>query len=200
MFTGIIEEVGKISSINKLKTGEYVLSISCKKIKPFNLSIGDSIAVNGVDLTVRSIGESNLSFDVMNETYSRSNLQSLIEGDFVNLERSVTTGTKLSGHIVRGVVETTCSVSQFREDNDSIIASYQVQPEYLKYIVMKGPVCIDGVSLTVMERDQNSFSVSLVQYTQENTNLTRRNIGDQINLETDIFARYVEQILENREN
>ena len=181
-----------------------LISEELQKLEPsavielFELKL--TLAVNGVDLTVRSIGESNLSFDVMNETYSRSNLQSLIEGDFVNLERSVTTGTKLSGHIVRGVVETTCSVSQFREDNDSIIASYQVQPEYLKYIVMKGPVCIDGVSLTVMERDQNSFSVSLVQYTQENTNLTRRNIGDQINLETDIFARYVEQILENREN
>ena len=194
MFTGIIEEIGTVLSHGR---GELVLE--CPLVTS-DANLGDSIAVNGVDLTVRSIGESNLSFDVMNETYSRSNLQSLIEGDFVNLERSVTTGTKLSGHIVRGVVETTCSVSQFREDNDSIIASYQVQPEYLKYIVMKGPVCIDGVSLTVMERDQNSFSVSLVQYTQENTNLTRRSIGDQINLETDIFARYVEQILENREN
>jgi len=194
MFTGIIEEIGTVLSHG---IGELILE--CPVVTS-DADLGDSIAVNGVDLTVRSIGENNLSFDVMNETYNCSNLEGLKKGDFVNLERSVTAGTKLSGHIVRGVVETTCSILQFKDDNDSIIASYQVQPEYLKYIVMKGPVCLDGVSLTVMGRDQNSFSVSLVQYTQENTNLTQRNIGDRVNLETDIFARYVEQILENREN
>jgi len=193
MFTGIIEEIGTVLTHGK---GELILE--CPLVTS-DASLGDSIAVNGVDLTVRSIGEGNLTFDVMNETYNRSNLKGLIKGNFVNLERSVTTGTKLSGHIVRGVVETTCNVSEFQEDNESIIASYEVEPEYLKYIVMKGPVCLDGVSLTVMGRNKNSFSVSLVQYTQENTNLTRRSIGDQVNLETDIFARYVEQILENRE-
>ncbi|MBG92629.1 MAG: riboflavin synthase [Chloroflexi bacterium] len=194
MFTGIIEEIGTVLSHD---IGELILE--CPLVTS-DANLGDSIAVNGVDLTVRSVGESSLSFDVMNETYSRSNLQNLIKGNLVNLERSVTTGTKLSGHIVRGVVETTCEVTQFKDDNESVIASYEVESEYLKYIVMKGPVCLDGVSLTVMERDENSFSVSLVQYTQENTNLTRRNIGDHVNLETDIFARYVEQILENREN
>tara|TARA_B100000029_G_scaffold514440_1_gene617238 strand:+ start:12264 stop:12848 length:585 start_codon:yes stop_codon:yes gene_type:complete len=194
MFTGIIEEIGTVLSHD---IGELILE--CPLVTS-DANLGDSIAVNGVDLTVRSVGESSLSFDVMNETYSRSNLQNLIKGNLVNLERSVTTGTKLSGHIVRGVVETTCEVTQFKDDNESVIASYEVESEYLKYIVMKGPVCLDGVSLTVMERGENSFSVSLVQYTQENTNLTRRNIGDHVNLETDIFARYVEQILENREN
>ena len=118
--------------------------------------------------------------------------------DTVNLERSVTGATRLSGHIVRGVVETTCTLDSLTPEGESIIARYRVDPEYLRFIVMKGPVCVDGVSLTVVARDDESFSVSLVQYTQGHTNLTRREPGQAINLETDIFARYVDQLLEAR--
>ena len=175
--------------------GELV--IACSLILE-DANLGDSIAVNGVDLTVRSIEADALGFDVMAETYRRSNLGELEAGDRVNLERSVTGATRLSGHIVRGVVETTCTLDSLVPEGDAVIARYRVDPEYLKFIVMKGPVCVDGVSLTVMERDEESFSVSLVQYTQEHTNLTMRQPGDAINLETDIFARYVEQLLEAR--
>ena len=192
MFTGIIEELG---AVRRREGG--VLVVGCALILDGS-RLGDSIAVNGVDLTVRAMDGDAMTFDVMNETFRRSNLGELAVGDLVNLERSVTAATRMSGHIVRGVVETTCRLMSLTPEADAIIARYQVPPGYLPYIVMKGPVCVEGVSLTVMARDAESFSVSLVQYTQEHTNLTRRQPGDAINLETDIFARYVEQILEAR--
>ena len=193
MFTGIVEEVG---TVRHHEGGELV--IACDIVHS-DAQLGDSIAVNGVDLTVRTIDDDALRFDLMNETYRRSNLGELAEGDIVNLERSVNAATRLSGHIVRGVVETTCTLDSLTPEGEALIARYRVEPEHLKFIVMKGPVCVDGCSLTVMARDNESFSVSLVQYTQKHTNQTRRNIGDSINLETDIFARYGEQLLEARE-
>jgi riboflavin synthase len=192
MFTGIVEEVG---TVRHHQGGELV--IACDTVRS-DAQLGDSIAVNGVDLTVRTIDDDALRFDLMNETYRRSNFGELVEGTEVNLERSVHAATRLSGHIVRGVVETTCVLESLTPEGESIIARYTVAPDHLKFIVMKGPVCTDGVSLTVVARDEASFSVSIVQYTQQHTNLTRRQIGDNINLETDIFARYVEQLLEAR--
>ena len=190
MFTGIITEVGTI--LHKIG-GE--LDISCGQIRD-DAKLGDSIAVNGVDLTVRKINPSSLVFDVMPETFKRSNLNQAIAGSSVNLEPSVTTETSLSGHIVRGVVETTCTLLSLTPDADALIARYQVDEEYLQYIAMKGPVCVDGASLTVMAKDENSFSVSLVQYTQEHTNLVKRAPGDLINLETDMMARYIAQFMQ----
>ena len=192
MFTGIIEEVG---TVRRAEGGELV--VECHTVLE-DTRLGDSVAINGVDLTVRAIGDDSLTFDVMPETFRRSNLVGLQPGDAVNLERSVRPQDRLSGHIVRGVVETTCTLDSLTPEGDAIIARYLTDPEYLRYIVMKGPVCVDGASLTVMARDQQSFSVSLVQYTQEHTNLTRRRPGDRVNLETDIMARYVEQLLEAR--
>jgi riboflavin synthase len=192
MFTGIIEEVGTLRSRDG---GEFV--IECHEIIE-DSKLGDSIAVNGVDLTIRAMDEASMTFDVMPETFRRSNLVDLEAGDIVNLERSVRPDDRLSGHIVRGVVETTCTLDSLTPEGDAIIARYRVAPEYLRYIAMKGPVCVDGASLTVMAKDDVSFSVSLVQYTQEHTTLTRRKPGDSINLETDLMARYIEQLLEAR--
>ncbi|MYB42302.1 MAG: riboflavin synthase [Chloroflexi bacterium] len=192
MFTGIIEEVGEVRA---REGGELV--IACRTILE-DVALGDSIAVNGVDLTVRTIGDDSLTFDVMPETFRRSNLGDAGPGARVNLERSVRPVDRLSGHIVRGVVETTCTLESLTPEGEAIIARYRPPAEYLPYILMKGPVCLDGASLTVMARDEESFSVSLVQYTQEHTNLTSRQPGDSINLETDLLARYVEQLLEAR--
>jgi riboflavin synthase len=192
MFTGIIEEVG---SVRRRDGGGLV--IECHEILD-GTQIGDSIAINGVDLTVRAMNGDSLTFDVMPETYRLTNLAAVAAGEPVNLERSVTGATRLSGHIVRGVVETTCTLQSLTPEGDAVIARFATDPEYLRYIVMKGPVCVDGVSLTVMARDAESFSVSLVQYTQEHTNLMSRGEGAKVNLETDIFARYVEQLLEQR--
>ena len=192
MFTGIIEEVG---TVRHAEGG--VLVIGCSTIVE-GTQLGDSIAVNGVDLTVRQMDAASMTFDVMPETFRRSNLGDAQPGDRVNLERSVRPNDRLSGHIVRGVVETRCTLASLTPEGEAIIARYLAPPEYLRFIVMKGPVCVDGVSLTVMGKDAESFSVSLVQYTQEHTNLTARQPGASINLETDIIARYVEQFLEER--
>jgi riboflavin synthase len=192
MFTGIIEEVGKVRSVEG-----GVIIIECTTVLN-DTKRGDSIAVNGVDLTVRGMDAASLTFDVMPETFRRSNLGEARAGDAVNLERSVRPTDRLSGHIVRGVVETTCVLDSLTPEGEAVIARYRTPPEYLRYIVMKGPVCVDGASLTVMGKDSRSFSVSLVQYTQSHTNLTMRKPGASINLETDIIARYVDQLLAER--
>jgi riboflavin synthase len=192
MFTGIIEEVGTVRS---REGGELV--IECALILE-DTQLGDSIAINGVDLTVRTIADDALTFDVMPETFRRSNLGDTEPGDRVNLERSVRPTDRLSGHIVRGVVESTCTLESLAPEGDAVIARYRPDAEYQRYVLLKGPVCLDGASLTVMAKDDETFSVSLVQYTQEHTNLTSRKPGDSINLETDIIARYVEQLLHDR--
>ena len=189
MFTGIIEEVG---TVNEAERGRLV--IGCRKaLRGTNL--GDSIAINGVDLTVALMEEDSFLANVMPETYRRSNLGQLKPGDSVNLERALQVGDRLSGHIVRGVVEATGALLSLTPEEDAVIARYAAPPEILRYVVVKGPVAIDGVSLTVIARDEASFSVSLVRYTMENTNLTRKQAGDAVNLESDIIARYVEQLL-----
>jgi riboflavin synthase len=189
MFTGIIEEVG---TVKEAERGRLV--IGCQKILR-GTNLGDSIAINGVDLTVAQMEEDSFLSNVMPETYRRSNLGLLKPGDPVNLERSLYVGARLSGHIVRGVVEATGTLLSLTPEEDAVIARYAAPPEILRYVVVKGPIAIDGVSLTVISKDETSFSVSLVRYTMENTNVTRKQPGDAVNLESDIIARYVEQLL-----
>ena len=190
MFTGIIEEVGIVTENHDGK-----LVIKCEKLVE-DANLGDSIAVNGVDLTVNKINDNLIHFDVMPETFRRSNLIHQTDGSSVNLESSLTLQTKISGHIVRGVVETTCFLESLSEEQNAIVASYKTDAEFLKYILIKGPVTLDGVSLTVISKNTESFSVSLVEWTQQNTNLLMRENGDEVNLETDIFARYIEQLID----
>ncbi len=191
MFTGIIEEVGKVIQAN-----HGVLRIgACKVIEDAHL--GDSIAINGVDLTVAELDGESFTANVMPETYRRSNLGDLQPGDAVNLERSVCPNDRLSGHIVRGVVEGRATIVSFEPEGDAIIARFRTPPELLRYMVVKGPVAIDGASLTIIDKTADSFAVSLVQYTQAHTNLLRKHPGDSVNIETDIIARYVEALLQS---
>jgi riboflavin synthase len=192
MFTGIIEEVGEV-----VEAGAGVLRIRAPHVLS-DAHLGDSIAINGVDLTVAEIRGDTFLANVMGETYRRSNLGELATGDRVNLERSVRPTDRLSGHIVRGVVEGVATVESFTPDGEALIARFRTPPELLRYMVVKGPVCIDGISLTIIAKDAASFSVSLVQYTQEHTNLVHRKPGDRINIETDILARYVDNLLAER--
>lgn len=189
MFTGIIEEVGAVTEAR-----EGILWIRAPLILG-DANLGDSIAINGVDLTVAEIRGDAFFANLMPETYRRSNLGELRPGDLVNLERSVRPADRLSGHIVRGVVEGVGTLHSLTPEADAIIARFLAPPELLRFMVVKGPVCIDGISLTITARDAESFSVSLVQYTQEHTNLVSRRPGDRINLETDIIARYVQQFV-----
>lgn len=189
MFTGIIEEVGTV-----VDAGEGTLRIRA----PFILSdskLGDSIAINGVDLTVAEMDGETFFANLMPETYRRSNLADLRPGDLVNLERSVRPSDRLSGHIVRGVVEGVGTFGSITPEGDALIVRILAPAELLRFMVVKGPVAIDGISLTIIAKDAESFSVSIVQYTQEHTNLVKRMPGDRINLETDIIARYVQQFV-----
>lgn len=190
MFTGIIEEVGTVT-----EAGEGTLRIRAPYILD-DAKLGDSIAINGVDLTVAEMDTEEFFANLMPETYRRSNLGELKAGDLVNLERSVRPNDRLSGHIVRGVVEGVGTLHSLTPEGEAIIVRILAPAELLQSMVVKGPVCIDGISLTIVAKDEESFSVSLVQYTQEHTNLVKREPGDRMNLETDIIARYVQQYLE----
>jgi riboflavin synthase len=192
MFTGIIEETGTVRVAE-----EGRLIIGAKKAL-WGTNLGDSIAINGVDLTVALMDEESFEANVMPETYRRSNLGALKPGDLVNLERATPLGGRMGGHLVRGVVEATGTLVSLTPEADAVLARYSAPPEMLRYVIVKGPVAIDGVSLTVVDKDETTFVVSLVQYTQENTNLTRRKPGDRVNLESDIIARYVDQMLTER--
>ena len=192
MFTGIIEEVGEV-----VEASEGLLRISAPLILA-DAALGDSIAINGVDLTVAAIDGTAFMANVMPETYRRSNLGGLEAGARVNLERSVRPADRLSGHIVRGVVEGRGAFRSSTPEEEAVVAWYDAPPELLRYTIVKGPICIDGASLTIIAKDGAGFAVSLVQYTQEHTNLLDREPGDAVNLETDIMARYVDQLLEAR--
>lgn len=189
MFTGIIEELGTVR-----EAAEGKLVIDAKLVRGTNL--GDSIAVNGVDLTVAYQDDRGFHANVMPESYRRTNLSDLKPGDLVNLERSLTLADRLSGHLVRGVIEGTGTLESLTPDAGAIIARYKAPPEILHYVIVKGPITVDGASLTVIDKTDDSFAVSLVEYTQEKTNHTRKVPGDRINLESDIIARYVGQLLE----
>ena len=189
MFTGIIEEVGEV-----LVARDGHLEIRGPRILG-DAHLGDSIAINGVDLTVTAVSGDIFSADVMPETYRRTNLGELRAGDQVNLERSVRPNDRLSGHIVRGVVEGVATVDSFTPESDAVIARLRTPAELLHYMVVKGPVTIDGASLTVIDKTADTFAVSLVQYTQANTSLLSKRPGQTVNIETDIIARYVEQLL-----
>ena len=192
MFTGIIEEVGEV-----VEAGSGTLRIRAPKVTA-DAGLGDSIAINGVDLTVAEIAGDSFFANVMPETYRRSNLGELRGGERVNLERSVRPTDRLSGHIVRGVVEGIATLDSFTPEAEAIVVRFRTPPELLRYMVVKGPVCIDGASLTIIDKTPESFAVSVVQYTQGHTTLLGKRPGDSVNIETDIIARYVENLLANR--
>ncbi|MFH1437134.1 MAG: riboflavin synthase [Pseudomonadota bacterium] len=159
---------------------------------------GDSIAVNGVCLTVTSFDASSFSAGIMAETLKRSNLGLLSAGDRVNLERPLTLEGRLGGHLVQGHVDATGRVASVRWDGEAMVIRFEAPPEVMCYIVEKGFIAIDGVSLTVTAMDTSSFQVSIVEYTRKHTTLGDRQVGDSVNLEVDIIAKYVEHLREAR--
>ncbi|HEX5370576.1 MAG TPA: riboflavin synthase [Dehalococcoidia bacterium] len=192
MFTGIVEEVGNVRSI---APGRLV--INAKKVT-WGTNLGDSIAVNGCDLTAVYFDEDGFFANVIEETYKRTNLGDLKPGDPVNLERALTLAGRIGGHLVRGVIEHTGTLEKFTPQEHSVEARFKAPPEIMRYVIVKGPIAINGASLTVIERDDDGFSVGLIPFTQEHTNLMNLNPNDRVNLESDILARYVEQLLDER--
>jgi riboflavin synthase len=192
MFTGIIEEVGEV-----LEARDGFLRVRAERVRE-GTRLGDSIAIDGVDLTVTAIDEAGLAFNVMPESYRRTSLRRLGRRARINLERSVRAGDRLGGHLVRGVVETTGRLRSRQPDGDAVILSYAAPAEFVARTAETGPVCVDGVSLTVIAKDEGMFSVSVVAFTQANTTLLDRQVGDLVNLESDIVMRYVIQALQAR--
>ena len=194
MFTGIIEEVGQIVSV---KRGQVSSRLKVKGSKIFeDIHLGDSIAVNGVCLTATTIDGDTFEADVMAETMNWSSLGLLQPGSRVNLERAMPADGRFGGHIVAGHVDGTGTIVKIEKDETAVWYRIEAAPEVLRYIVEKGSITIDGISLTVATVSDTDFQVSIIPHTQANTVLSDRKTGDVVNLETDIIGKYVEKLLQ----
>jgi len=191
MFTGITEELGKVSLLQPNK-----LVVRARKVLE-GTGIGDSVSVNGACLTVVEFGSDYFGVEVVPETMRRTNLGLLKVGDEVNLERPLALGGRLGGHLVQGHVDERGKVVSIRPEGDAANMHFQVPREVMRYVVVKGFIAIDGISLTVVEKDENSFTVSVIPHTRQNTTLGRRRVGDTVNLEVDIIAKYVEALTQS---
>jgi riboflavin synthase len=193
LFTGLIEDIGIIKSIVK---GETSASITVKAQNILNdLKIGDSISTNGVCLTVTSFSSDAFDMEVMPETIRRSNLRNLKKGDNVNLERAVKVGDRLGGHIVSGHIDGIGYIEEIKEEDNAVWIKVKASSEVLRYIIYKGSVAIDGISLTVAYIDNEAFKVSIIPHTKNTTTLLHKKIGDNVNIECDSIGKYVEKIL-----
>lgn len=193
MFTGIIEETGKVEAVAK-GSNSAVITIAAVKVLE-DTKIGDSIAVNGVCLTVTSISGRKFSADVMAETLRRSSLGSLKHGSMVNLERAMAANGRFGGHIVSGHIDGVGVISSFEKEDNAVWVKIETPAKILRYIVEKGSITIDGISLTVAKLTDSSFAVSVIPHTGEETTLLNRNPGDIVNLENDIVGKYVERLM-----
>jgi riboflavin synthase len=192
MFTGIIEEIGRVKSVQRGR-----LTISANKVFE-DLKLGDSIAVNGVCLTITALNKDTFAVDIMPETMRRSNLGMLSPGDEVNLERALVVGGRMGGHFVQGHVDDTGRVLSLIPEAEAVLMWIAAPAEITNYLVEKGFIAVDGISLTVINRNASSFTVSLVAYTLEHTTMGKKKPGDIVNLEIDILAKYVEQLTKGK--
>ncbi|MGZ8603430.1 MAG: riboflavin synthase [Actinomycetota bacterium] len=193
MFTGIVEERGVVRDV-----GPGRLAVGCRTVAS-DADVGGSIAVNGVCLTVVERSAEHLAFDLSEETLRRTSLARLDEGHPVNLERPLTLASRLGGHLVQGHVDGVGEVSAFeRSEDGGAWLSVRVPAELRRYLVVKGSVSVDGISLTVAAADAETFSVALIPHTLDVTTLGSTRVGDPVNLEVDVIAKYVEALLEGR--
>ena len=187
MFTGIVEELGCLNSITT--TG---FQVSASKVLE-DISIGDSVSVSGVCLTTTEFDSTSFTVDVVPETLRRTMLGSLSTGDIVNLERSLSVGSRFGGHILQGHVDGTGTINSQEKDGEALLIKVATDERILGYIVEKGFVAVDGVSLTVVDCDLSSFMITLVPHTMANSTFKVKNVGDTVNIEVDILAKYMER-------
>jgi riboflavin synthase len=188
VFTGIVEEVGEV--IEARGTGLVVRGL----LVTTDVRLGDSICINGTCLTVTALDGDTFTVDTVPETLRRTNLGTLVAGSPVNLERALPAGGRMGGHFVQGHVEGVGRIASIQPENEAWLVRIDAPPELMRYIVEKGFVTVDGMSLTVVSRDEGGFTLTIIPYTFENTNVRERKVGDTVNVETDILAKYVEQL------
>lgn len=192
MFTGIVEEVGIVRS-----SGMDGLTIDARTVMP-TLQVGGSISVNGACLTVTVLKPDAFTVDVVPETRRRTNLGSLRPGDSVNLERPLRADGRMDGHIVQGHVDQTGTIAEISADGEALLIRFDAPRQIMRYIVAKGFVAVDGVSLTVVHCDDDGFSVTVIPHTRDHTVFGSRTVGDAVNVEVDILAKYVERLTAGR--
>jgi riboflavin synthase len=197
MFTGIVEELGQITAVTSLPDDALRLTIRGPVVTA-DAEHGDSIAVNGVCLTVVEVTDGSFTADVMRETLNRSSLRGAAEGVSVNLERAVRVDARLGGHIVQGHVDGTGEVVSRTPSDNWEVVRFSLPSSLARYVVEKGSITVDGVSLTVTDVSDGSFGVSLIPTTLAATTLGSRQVGDTVNLEVDVLAKYVERLLDAR--
>ena len=196
MFTGLVEEIGAVRDL--VTVGDHTrLSIAAKTARE-GLALGDSVAVDGTCLTVDGLDPHGFWVGLSPETLLRTNFDERGTGDRVNLERSLLVGGRLGGHYVQGHVDGVGRIVERRPDGDSLRVSFTAPDDLMPYIVVKGYICLDGVSLTVTEKHGNRFGVALVAYTQQMITMPTKAVGSTVNIEVDVFAKYVESLLEGR--
>jgi len=196
MFTGLVEEIGDVAMAGETADG-FALTIKADTVLG-DLKLGDSIAVNGVCLTVTAFDDKSFTVGLAPETLARTNLGDLVAGDAVNLERALLPTTRLGGHFVQGHVDATGTIAAFRPDRDALWLTVKTDAALMRYIVTKGYIAIDGTSLTVVDTGADWFNVTLIDYTQAKIILPGKKPGDRVNLEVDILAKYVERLTQSR--
>lgn len=193
MFTGLVEEIGRIESVaSSAKSAK--ITIKAKTVLE-GVKLGDSICTNGVCLTVTEFDSEKFSVDVMAESMRRSNLKNLKKGDEVNLERALKLSDRLGGHIVSGHIDGTGRIESFEKEDNAVWITVSAAPELLRYIIEKGSIAIDGVSLTVAYVDSEVFKVSIIPHTKDVTTLLKKQPGQEVNLECDMIGKYIEKLM-----
>jgi riboflavin synthase len=198
MFTGIIEEIGHIKKI-KHGAKSATLTIQANHVTKDTV-IGDSISTNGVCLTVTNLETNGFDVDVMNETLQRSNLKELKTGSQVNLERALTLQTRLGGHMVSGHIDGVGILSDVKKDDIAYRITIKTEPHITRYIIEKGSIAVDGISLTVVNVWSHTFEVSIIPHTKDQTTLLNKKVGETVNLECDMIGKYVEKLFSNKKN
>ncbi|OUR71898.1 riboflavin synthase subunit alpha [Methylophaga sp. 41_12_T18] len=194
MFTGIIAAIGKIETV-QAKGGDLSLQVATQKLDLSDVGLGDSIAINGVCLTVVTIGTGSLSFDVSRESLARTSLGSVQAGSVVNLEKAMAVGDRLGGHIVSGHVDGLGTIMSLNPSARSTQYRIELPIDLSRYVAEKGSICIDGVSLTVNNVGDNWFEVNIIPHTMQETIINTYQAGSKVNLEVDLIARYLERLL-----
>jgi riboflavin synthase len=194
MFTGIIAAIGKIDAVQP-KGGDLSLIVATQQLTLSDVALGDSIAINGVCLTVVNINSSDLTFDVSRESLDRTSLGNVKAGSEVNLEKALAVGERLGGHFVSGHVDGLGSVLSMKESARSVQFRFEMPADLARYVAEKGSICIDGVSLTVNNVGEQWFEVNIIPHTMQETIMKSYTVGTKVNLEVDLIARYLERLL-----